>query len=64
VNGDAPICPGCREDRLIELDTALQVFVCGVCARQWRPRPSTPWTESVDRDVAQLARMRLTRVFQ
>lgn len=31
-----PRCPGCGEERLVDLDTVRRRYVCFVCSRTWR----------------------------
>lgn len=35
VTPDAPRCPGCFEDVLIERDPVTRRFYCCVCSRMW-----------------------------
>lgn len=41
---EAPPCPKCHDDRLVEWDQTLRRFVCDVCSHQWSPaRKAASW---------------------
>jgi transposase-like protein len=34
---EAPRCPFCSEDVLIEFDAVIRRYVCSVCTKTWTP---------------------------